>query len=413
MAEMLWTFVEFGEIPSWVEWRDGRVTAEDPEIAAALVSVLSKRSVSAPPEPRSMRPSFREPVAAWATVGYVLSGLEKLGVVSDVVWPPDPAGPATHDEIVDAEDAPEPSPRSQVLRALAAATFEWDESLHERDERGRFGPGGGGGGEKGDESKGSDKEWTPGGAGTKDDPLRTSDVNEAVDALAEGKYVDLRQPDEVSVLLDKLAAISKEARELGVKAPTTDLCQVSVEGTNLFCGGSKGVPRPMMPQLAGKPEPGSWADKNMPKDAKGEVNLTNDFLKFLEGRGTTITEGDRVPADHLRPSQNQLNGVKVAGMMSAHSLPPDDPNYYDPGKAPIVTSADNYIVDGHHRWAASVGEKFTTGQPLDMNVTRVDLPIIELLAAANNYTTSRGIPKAGLRARGAALAALAAAILDG
>jgi len=263
---------------------------------------------------------------------------------------------------------------SPYLVAQLADAWKYSED-QPRDEAGRFGSGGGGGDGKPD-------------VGSKENPLKTGDPNEAVKALGEGKYVQFDQPRTVSVALDKIKAIVDDARAKGEKAPNYDLCKATVEGTSLFCAESKGIPRIKMPQLSGKPTPGSWADKNLPKDDKGSVDLTQSFVEHLSALGISTTP-DRVPADVLKASQNELDGGKVAGMASA----------IENGtmkEGSIFTTKDDYVVDGHHRWAATVGAEYKVGQRLDIPVQRINTDILTALRIANDFTEARGLAHAAV-----------------
>jgi hypothetical protein len=229
-----------------------------------------------------------------------------------------------------------------------------------------------------------------GGSGTKDDPIRTSDVAVAQQALGEGKYVQLRSERQVSTLVDKLATDVRAMEAAGQKPPDYDLCRVSVPKTNLFCSQSKGIPRAEMPQLKGRPVPGSIAD-GMPKNPKGEVDLSGAFAERLASRGIGVTEGT-VDAKYLKASQNQLDGVKVVGMAGAMRE----------GKVPaeaIFVTRDDYIVDGHHRWAATVANEYVTGRSITMPVRIIDADIIDVLGEANAFATEMGIPQAAFAQR--------------
>lgn len=228
------------------------------------------------------------------------------------------------------------------------------------------------------------------GTGSKADPIVTSDVVEAAKALGEGKFVTLNSRHEVSTLIDKLAEIVDDAKKKGENAPTYDLCKVSVPGTNLFCAESKGIPRTMMPQLKGIPLPGTPADK-MQKNDKGEVDLGPEFVKWLkENKGIDVVDAN-IDASHLKASQNQLNGAKVAGMsqaMLAGKVP----------ESPIFVTQDDYIVDGHHRWAANVANEIKTNKAINMPTYQIKSDIIHVLAYANHFTKHNGIPQAGVGA---------------
>jgi hypothetical protein len=79
--------------------------------------------------------------------------------------------------------------------------------------------------------------------------IHTSSVYDAARALYENRKVVLDQPREVATLIEHLGQVSKHMIAMGKDAPTFNLCNVSVEHTNLFCAQSKGVPRVKMPQL--------------------------------------------------------------------------------------------------------------------------------------------------------------------
>jgi hypothetical protein len=221
----------------------------------------------------------------------------------------------------------------------------------------------------------------------------TDDPDEAVKALSEGKRVELRQPREISTLLDKLAAYAQEAKEKDGKVPNLDLCRVSVKGTNVFCSGSKGIPRLRMPQLkAANPKPGSKADK-MKRDSRGEVDIMPKFIESLKARGITVTDKRESPA-YLRASQAEINGAKVAGMFKAMEAG-------TMAEGSIMVSKDNYVVDGHHRYAAELGRDAQDGKlgDDDMAVQQVDMPILQVLAEANRFAEQWGIPSAGFGAQ--------------
>ena len=228
------------------------------------------------------------------------------------------------------------------------------------------------------------------------------DVERAAQLLAEGKRVDLDQPGQVSSLVSKLADTIREAEEGGGEVPIFDLCKVSVKGTNLFCVDTKGVERVKMPQLKGEPLPGSRADLELKKSKKGKVDLADLFREHLEGSGFDIKD-DRVPVANLRASQRQLDVQKVInkradllggkkGLKKAAGKKPIE------DLDPIFVSKDDYIVDGHHRWATAVSIDIGDNSlgEVDMDVMRVDMDIIELLDEANRFADDWGITPGGM-----------------
>lgn len=226
-------------------------------------------------------------------------------------------------------------------------------------------------------------------------PIKAKTVEEAAALVIEGKVVEVDSPETAVTLIDKLATWAKAEAEAakteGRKARDFDLCNVSVAGTNMFCADSlrsekypQGVPRIEMPQLAGEPVPGTQADKE-PRDKYDptQVNGAEAFKTYLKGTGIQF-ESERVPAASLRASQRELVGSKVAKMINAK---------FDPGQEPIFVSSDNYVVDGHHRWAAVVARDAADGHLGDshMNIVRVNAPISELLHISTAWSINFGI----------------------
>ena len=238
---------------------------------------------------------------------------------------------------------------------------------------------------------GQGKRGTGTSKGTAADPINCAgNVVLAAKLLSEGKHIRLNKEAEVGTLLDRLAFLTHEANRKGEKAPNIDLCRVSVPKTNLFCAQSKGIPRAQMPQLGGVPTPGSRAD-SLPKVRGGEVDILPQFRKALEARGIKVTDKS-VRADHLKATQNQLVGPKVAGIYNAMKKAPENSGLF----APIFVTRDGYIIDGHHRWAAAVALEATKGTPpseMHMKVEMIDMEIGEALAYSNAFAADWGIPQ--------------------
>lgn len=75
----------------------------------------------------------------------------------------------------------------------------------------------------------------------------------------------------------------------------------------------------------------------------GMPQLTNydAFVSAVKGAGGTISDVELTPKD-LTPTQKNFNEEKVQRLIDAGDL----------GK-PIISSNDNFVVDGHHRWLAA------------------------------------------------------------
>jgi hypothetical protein len=221
-------------------------------------------------------------------------------------------------------------------------------------------------------------------------PIKTDDIAEAIDHILAGRVVELTNVRAVGTVLSRLAKMALDARERGEKAPNYDLCNVSVKGSNIFCTEKlrtpehpNGVPRIKMPQLGGEPVPGSRADALPRKSGKTTINGSEAFVGHLKELGIKTTRAT-VPAAHLKASQAELVGPKVASMMVSDK---------DLGSEPIFISRDNYVIDGHHRWAAQVGRDALDGVLGDvpMAVIRVDAPVSEVLRLANKWSRDFGI----------------------
>lgn len=220
-----------------------------------------------------------------------------------------------------------------------------------------------------------------------------SDVDKAVKLLAAGKAVQLEQPRQVSVLLDKLAKVAKDAEAKGEKAPDFDLCKITVKGTSLFCAGSTLLGRNLMPQLkSANPKRGSPASKKK-RNQFGEVDITQDFLAHLKKLGYK-SKSEKEHAAKLKATQNELNGRKTANIMGYVREHPT----VIADEGPLIVTNEGYILDGHHRWAALVGldaEDGRLGNDKQIPVERLDMTVIDLLYEALRFTIDQGIAPAG------------------
>jgi len=139
-----------------------------------------------------------------------------------------------------------------------------------------------------------------------------------------------------------------------------------------------GVARADMPQLSGWPEPGLPADL-LPKSGHGTVDVTEPFVEHLRSAGISV---DHLTVDPrtLRPTQATLEPQKVEEMTDALTK-----GILAPDRGPIIVSQDNYVLDGHHRWAAHV----VTGTPIP--VRQVAVPMRDLLDRARTYSQTMGV----------------------
>jgi hypothetical protein len=245
------------------------------------------------------------------------------------------------------------------------------------------------------------KSWVPQegttGSGSEEDPVHTASVDDAAMALALGLYVELDSPKQISTLLPELAEQIEQAKASGQDLKI-NLCNVTVEGTSLFCVESKGIPRVQMPQLKafGIPE-GTKAYTEGVHTDDGEIDIQPMFLQRLKDMGYAAEETTEL-AGNLKATQNELGGAKVAGITNAIL---NEGAAEKIGASPIFVSSDDYIVDGHHRWAGLVSADYADGdaEDLRMSVWRIDCDIITLLGLANEFAEEYGIPQQKMGSR--------------
>jgi hypothetical protein len=212
-------------------------------------------------------------------------------------------------------------------------------------------------------------------------PKVAGEKQSALQELKSSKKLTLK-PEAVEGFLQRLGKEIEAAEKAGDPTPNVNLCKITVPGTNLFCGASKGIARKDMPQLGGKPRKGSDAAKLPMKN--GEVDGAGAFVKHLEGKGTKVT-AKQVKASSLKASQNELVGAKVVGMKNNKS--------FDPMSGAIFVSKDGYVIDGHHRWASQIARDYADGDlgDLNMKVQVVDMKIEDVLKEANSWADEFGI----------------------
>lgn len=195
--------------------------------------------------------------------------------------------------------------------------------------------------------------------------------------ITEGMTIEV---GDMATYIDKLAGIVNEATSKESRRAVFNLCDVSVPGTNLFCDGHKGHKRETMPQLS---------------DADGN-DITADFREYLEAKGHRVTDRNVVAAG-LKATQGELIAKKVAGMVQSLKKGENTSGL----RERIFVSQDNYIVDGHHRWAALCAFDFADGDVGDvtMDIAQVDMGIDALVREANLFAASYGMKQRGMEAK--------------
>lgn len=123
-----------------------------------------------------------------------------------------------------------------------------------------------------------------------------------------------------------------------------------------ICKGDLGIPRKLMPQF------------NSARDIAS-------FIKFAEGKYGVKSRRARRRAGQLRPSQEEINRERVEDVADDIRYKKLDPN------VPLIVSSDNYVIDGHHRWAA-----YRVDKPrFKMPVLVVEAPARDVLSIAATW----------------------------
>ena len=127
-----------------------------------------------------------------------------------------------------------------------------------------------------------------------------------------------------------------------------DLCV----GKRNICEGDLGIPRKYMPQFL----------------ATSDVQR---FRKFIKKAYHINSFKTTKRANELRPSQSEISRKRIKNMIANEDV-------LTKITTPLVISKDNYIVDGHHRWAAYRVKKPDSPLP----VVTINAPIKDVLGIA-------------------------------
>lgn len=142
-----------------------------------------------------------------------------------------------------------------------------------------------------------------------------------------------------------------------------DVTELHINGTMLLGDEGLGYARSEMPQI--------------PPDRRG------DFMTHLESSKGIGTKSERVDPRTLRPVQSEISGRTSGSIFESYkeSGIPDNER--------IIVSRDNYVIDGHHTWGASVAVAFSGGSQT-LPVYRIDSDARTVLREAHEYADSIG-----------------------
>jgi len=209
----------------------------------------------------------------------------------------------------------------------------------------------------------------------------------------------IHENDDLPATLMSLKILADDAHNNNKLPPPDNLCNFKSAQGIIFCQGNKGIHRIKMPQLDGTPRPGSIAEKmvcqgTLKRNAKnGNVDLEELFIEYM-GKKYGVSEPQDVDASTLRATQDELIGYVIASMWWALKQNPDIAGI----RAPIFISNDNYIIDGHHRWASLSALEYGAREPkaVMIKVRKINKDIDTLVKETKDFTDYYGIePQSG------------------
>jgi len=190
-------------------------------------------------------------------------------------------------------------------------------------------------------------------------PDASGTLEQRAEKLAKGERVQVTK-NEAKQIMDILSKRNDDP----------DLTNLHVQDTQLYDEDNLGIPRNKMPQV--------------PSDTKGI------FITEMEKRGARVQKGVANPAK-LHPIQAEMSASKVGLIMK--KLREKGVATDDGGR--IVISKDNYVIDGHHRWAAASMLSFENPD-IKLPVIRVDLNHRDLIDATLAWNQATGIKPIGM-----------------
>jgi|GEM_PF-4829795 len=193
--------------------------------------------------------------------------------------------------------------------------------------------------------------------GRKPDPSGT--LEERAEKLANGERIQVTKKEAKKIM-----------KIMAKREDNPDLTNMHIEDTQLYDEDNLGIPRNQMPQV--------------PSDTKAV------FISEMEKRGARVQRGVADPSK-LHPIQAEMSASKVGLIMK--SLRKKGMKTDDGGR--IIISKDNYVIDGHHRWAAAAMLSFEDSS-VKLPVIRVDMNHKDLIDATLAWNEATGIKPIGM-----------------
>jgi hypothetical protein len=219
------------------------------------------------------------------------------------------------------------------------------------------------GSKHGDHDQSDHGNWARGGGGAGGAPIANSPVDvhsepgtaawtrEVVVAIEQGHDPTIATSD-LPTLLTNMSYLQGHP----------DITELNLGGTRLMGGEGMGIPRAKMPQI--------------PPEARDQ------FIADLRKSGVSVTE-ERIDPLLLKPIQTEVSGARAGAIYKRFEKTgiPDGER--------ILVTRDNFIVDGHHTWAAGVGLHYA-GTSDDMPVFRMGLSARDALDQSLAWAVEHG-----------------------
>lgn len=178
---------------------------------------------------------------------------------------------------------------------------------------------------------------------------------------ADGIADSILRGDKPSIESKNLTAFLSKA---ALRDDHPDITELRIDGTPLYGEDGLGIERKDMPQVPGK--------------------RRKEFLDDIaRDKGVTSTI-ENVDPRTLQPIQKEVSAARAGAIYRKFADKEGIPE-----KERILISADGYVVDGHHTWAASVGYAFDSDAKLP--VYRLSVNAKEALEVSLEWTKSQGI----------------------
>ena len=203
----------------------------------------------------------------------------------------------------------------------------------------------------------------------------------------------IAQNNDLPALLMSVKILTNHAHLTNEQPPVVNLCHFPISHYQLFCQYNKGLARMQMPQIEGFPKPGSKAEQMvntgiLQRRPDGQVDLKDLFIAAMDAKFGACRE-EVIGASSLKATQNEINGVIVASMWWTLKQNPK----HSMLRSALLIAKDNYILDGHHRWAAINALEYgqAKARKVSMRVMRVNTDITTLLKEALQFVKEYGI----------------------